>query len=116
MPARVATMPHSSAPIASDPNSVKVEIESARPRTHSAAPRWAARIRLDKVVSQPAPAMTMAPISNGKALTHASDRHPSANAAVATAVMASVDQRLRHVGNNDAPSSPPRPRLPTRAP
>src|SRR5206468_4380600 len=103
-------------PTAGGPNNVSVDTASARPRTHSAAPRWAARIRLDTTTSQPAPAMTIAPSNRPKLVTHASARHPKANTAVASAVIASVDQRRRQPGRSAAPSSPPRPRQPTRAP
>src|SRR6185369_2880921 len=113
---RVATTPHTTAPSATDPNRVRVEIASARPRTHSAAPRCAARIRLDRMVSQPPPAITIAPSRTTKLVTHASASDPTVKATVAHAVIASVDQRLRQVGSSAAPSNPPRPRHPTRPP
>ena len=115
-PVSSATTPHSSAPTANDPNRVSVDTASARPRTHSAAPRCAARIRLDTTMSQPVPATSIAPSRTPNSRTHASARHPTANTTVATAVITSVDWRLRHTGKIAAPSSPPRPRLPTRAP
>ena len=109
-------IPRYRAVLANDPNNVRVETASARPRTHSAAPRCAARIRLDSTIIQPMPATSIAPSSMPKWVTQASARHPTANTTVATAVIASVDWRLRHPGKTAAPSSPPRPRQPTRAP
>src|SRR6267143_6570001 len=106
-PTRLATTPQITAPIASEPNNVSVEIESARPRTQPAAPRCAATSRLETVVSQPAPAITIAPARTAKLLTHASTTQPSAKTAVATAVIASVDHRLRQPGNSAAPIRPP---------
>jgi len=55
MVAWFAMTPHSTAPSAIDPNKVRVEIASAPPRTHAAAPCCAASSRLDTVASQPLP-------------------------------------------------------------